>query len=77
MISDNSAEVNSKITLQENTLINSTINSRIMGLQGYISGSDIDIDGAIISGGGQENNTEIINPIIIIINDDIEFLNIY
>ena len=60
-IYDNEAELNSKITLEKNTSINSTANSGIRGLQGYINNSNPTIDGANISGGKLVNNTEIIN----------------
>lgn len=61
IISDNTAELNSKITLEENTSINTSANSGIRGLQGYVHSSSIDIDGAIITNGMSVNNSEITN----------------
>ena len=59
---NNNAENNSRIEIQENTSINSSAASRIVGQQAYISTLDsAEINGMKIYGGNTINNAQIIN----------------
>lgn len=60
-IFNNIAELNSNITLEENTIINNVVNCAVRGLQGYINNSNLFIDGAVISGGSFTDNIQINN----------------
>lgn len=61
VISNNTANLNSKITLEKDTEVKNLVNSGIRGLQGYIKNTDVTIDGAIVTGGNSVNNTQVIN----------------
>ena len=61
VISGNSAIVNSNIILNKDTAIKSSAASAIRGQQVYINNATVEINGANISGGTNENNTTISN----------------
>ena len=61
IISNNTAKLNSKITLEKDTQVKSWAKSMIRGTQGYINNSTVNIDGAIITDGNGVNNAQIIN----------------
>ena len=61
-VSNNIAENNSRIEIQENTSINGTVSSKIVGQQVYISTmNSAEINGLKIYGGNTINNAQIIN----------------
>ena len=61
-VSNNSAENNSRIEIQENTSINSSAFSKIVGQQVYLSTmNSVEINGLKIYGGNTINNAQIIN----------------
>ncbi|MBQ9658559.1 MAG: hypothetical protein IJV31_07320, partial [Clostridia bacterium] len=61
IISENKAEVDTKILIQNDTVVKNSVNSDIRGTQCYILGSNVKIDGAIISNSINSNNTEELN----------------
>ena len=61
IISNNSAENNSVITIEEDTKIQNSATAAIRGLQVYTSGADVMINGTEISNGKYINNVSITN----------------
>ncbi len=57
-IYNNIAELDSSITIEENTVINNVVNCAVRGLQCYINNSNLFIDGAVISGGKFTSNIQ-------------------
>lgn len=60
VISNNEAELNSKITIDESTSVRGLVDSGVRGLSVYSYNSIVDIDGATIKNSNYENNTEVI-----------------
>lgn len=61
LISNNMAELNSKINIDENTFISDVANCAVRGLHAYITNSNVFIDKANMSNGKFDINTELIN----------------